>query len=60
MCRLPFISAWISPEPAIAAAFKGKVLPAMLEVRKAADALEPLVSDELWPLPKYREMLFQY
>ncbi len=46
--------------PAIAAAFKGKVLPAMLEVRKAADALEPLVSDELWPLPKYREMLFQY
>lgn len=27
-------------------------------VRKACDALELVVSDELWPLPKYREMLF--
>jgi glutamine synthetase type III len=25
-----------------------------------ADELESLVSDELWPLPKYRELLFQY
>ena len=23
-----------------------------------ADALEGIVSDELWPLPTYREMLF--
>jgi glutamine synthetase len=30
----------------------------MLEVRKHADALEGLVADELWPLPKYQEMLF--
>ncbi len=30
----------------------------MLEVRKHADALEGLVDDELWPLPKYQEMLF--
>ena len=37
---------------------KSDVLPAMLEVRKAADALEVMVSDELWPLPTYREMLF--
>ncbi|MFT7300176.1 MAG: glutamine synthetase [Porticoccus sp.] len=30
----------------------------MFEVRKHADALEGLVDDELWPLPKYQEMLF--
>lgn len=27
-------------------------------VREKSDALEMLVSDDLWPLPKYREMLF--
>jgi glutamine synthetase len=30
----------------------------MADVRKASDALELVVSDDLWPLPKYREMLF--
>ncbi len=35
-----------------------QVIPAMSEVRKAADKLETIVSDELWPLPTYREMLF--
>lgn len=30
----------------------------MDEVRSAADALEAEVADELWPLPKYQEMLF--
>ncbi len=30
----------------------------MDEVRAAADALELEVADELWPLPKYQEMLF--
>ncbi len=30
----------------------------MDEVRLHADALETEVADELWPLPKYREMLF--
>ncbi len=30
----------------------------MLEVRGFADTLETLVSDELWPLPKYSELLF--
>ena len=30
----------------------------MDEVRSHADALEAEVADELWPLPKYREMLF--
>ncbi|HEX3866156.1 MAG TPA: glutamine synthetase III [Gemmatimonadaceae bacterium] len=31
---------------------------AIARVRAACDALELAVSDELWPLPKYREMLF--
>ncbi|MBI3415183.1 MAG: glutamine synthetase III [Verrucomicrobia bacterium] len=35
-----------------------EVLPAMLEVRKAVDALEGIVADDLWPLPTYEEMLF--
>lgn len=30
----------------------------MDEVREYADALEAEVADELWPLPKYQEMLF--
>ncbi|GMV08519.1 MAG: glutamine synthetase [Gemmatimonadota bacterium] len=30
----------------------------MAEVRAASDALELLIGDEYWPLPKYREMLF--
>ena len=28
------------------------------EVREAADKLEKVVADDLWPLPKYEEMLF--
>jgi glutamine synthetase len=35
-----------------------KILPAMLEVRKYADALEGIVADDLWSLPTYQEMLF--
>jgi glutamine synthetase len=31
---------------------------AMASAREACDALELKVADELWPLPKYREMLF--
>jgi glutamine synthetase len=34
------------------------VLPAMEAVRVAADALEKVVADDLWPLPKYSEILF--
>ena len=30
----------------------------MDEVRSHADILEAEVADELWPLPKYSEMLF--
>jgi glutamine synthetase len=34
------------------------VIPAMDATRTAADALEKIVADSLWPLPKYQEMLF--
>ena len=34
------------------------VKPMMETLRTAADELEPLVEDEMWPLVKYREMLF--
>ena len=30
------------------------------ELRKLVDRLEKVVDDELWPLPKYRELLFIY
>jgi glutamine synthetase len=30
----------------------------MLDVRDAADVLETLIADDLWPLPTYQEMLF--
>ncbi|AGW12687.1 glutamine synthetase III family protein [Megalodesulfovibrio gigas] len=38
--------------------FCEKALPAMSDVRAAADALETLVADDLWSLPCYQEMLF--
>ncbi|MEZ5122046.1 MAG: glutamine synthetase III [Solirubrobacterales bacterium] len=34
------------------------VIPAMTAVREVADRLERIVADDLWPLPKYWEMLF--
>ena len=35
-----------------------QVLPSMEATRAAADKLEKVVSDDLWPLPKYSEILF--
>jgi glutamine synthetase len=37
---------------------RDKQLAAMADVRAAADGLEKVVADDLWPLPKYEEMLF--
>ena len=46
-------------EPADAAcAFRDKVIPSMNTLREIADGLEVIVDDALWPLPKYREILF--
>lgn len=41
-----------------AVAYCDKVKAYFDEIRYHADKLELLVDDELWPLPKYREMLF--
>jgi glutamine synthetase len=41
-----------------AAYMHDRVVPAMDDVRDVADRLEALVADDLWPLPKYSEMLF--
>ncbi len=37
---------------------RDKVIPAMAAVREVCDKLEGIVSDELWPLPTYQEILF--
>ena len=37
---------------------QGTVIPAMGAVREVADKLERIVPDDLWPLPKYSEILF--
>ncbi len=38
---------------------RDKVIPAMDKTRATvADDLEKIVADDLWPLPKYSEMLF--
>ena len=37
---------------------RDNTIPAMERVRAVADQLERVVADDLWPLPKYSEMLF--
>ncbi len=41
-----------------ALAYCHKVKPLFDEIRKSSDALEFIIEDELWKLPKYRELLF--
>jgi glutamine synthetase len=41
-----------------ARAYNEKVLPYFESIRYHIDKLEIMVDDELWPLPKYRELLF--
>lgn len=41
-----------------AIAYHDTVLPQMAEIRTHADELEMIVDDEMWTLPKYRELLF--
>lgn len=38
--------------------YRDEVIPAMANVRQAADQMEKSVADNLWPLPSYREILF--
>ncbi|MBQ8372778.1 MAG: glutamine synthetase type III, partial [Candidatus Methanomethylophilaceae archaeon] len=35
-----------------------RVIPYMDRIREHVDALEMIVDDDMWPLPKYRELLF--
>lgn len=48
-----------SPEK-VATLCRDKIVPAMEACRVEADILETYVDDELWPLPKYRELLWIY
>ena len=41
-----------------AIAYHDTVAPLIETIRKHVDKLELIVDDELWPLPKYRELLF--
>ncbi len=41
-----------------AMAYANKVKPFFEEIRSHIDNLEMIVDNELWPLPKYRELLF--
>jgi len=41
-----------------AQAYGKKVKPHLDEIRAHVDALELVIDNELWPLPKYRELLF--
>ena len=47
-------------EKALASGSSAKILAAMAKARETVDALEHVVDDADWPLPKYREMLFLY
>jgi glutamine synthetase len=42
----------------MALAYESKVKPYMDEIRVHIDKLELIVDNEIWPLPKYRELLF--
>ncbi len=48
----------IESYPERAMVYSNTVLPYMESIRKIVDKLEMVVDDELWPLPKYRELLF--
>lgn len=37
---------------------RANIIPAMNAVRDIVDPLERIISDDLWPMPAYREMLF--
>ena len=42
----------------LAGQYSQNVVPYFAQIRREVDKLELIVSDELWPLPKYRELLF--
>jgi len=48
----------IDSEREKAIAYHDNVVPSMEVIRYHIDKLELMVDDEMWPLPKYRELLF--
>ena len=48
----------IADSHAKALAYHDTVAPKLEEIRYQIDKLELIVDDSLWPLPKYRELLF--
>ena len=48
----------IADEVVRAEEYTEKVRPYLEKIRYHVDKLELLVDDEIWPLPKYRELLF--
>ncbi|WII08415.1 glutamine synthetase III [Methanomassiliicoccales archaeon LGM-DZ1] len=38
--------------------YHDKMVPLLESIRKHVDSLEMMVDDQMWPLPKYRELLF--
>ena len=59
-CALPICKKAnaIESEREKAIAYHDTVVPAMEEIRYHIDKLELMVDNEIWPLPKYRELLF--
>lgn len=48
----------IDTEREKAVAYSGTVVPKLEEIRRHIDKLELMVDNQMWPLPKYRELLF--
>ncbi len=48
----------LTDERSKAVAYHDTVAPALDDIRRHIDKLELLVDNEMWPLPKYRELLF--
>ena len=48
----------IEDEHAKAVAYHDTIAPMLDTIRRQIDKLELIVDDSIWPLPKYRELLF--
>lgn len=48
----------LTDERTKAIAYHDEVFPLMEDIRYHIDKLELMVDNEIWPLPKYRELLF--
>ena len=49
----------IKDEQEKAVFFSLNVAPEMIAMRSVCDSLELVIADKRWPIPRYREMLFQ-